>query len=75
MLADGLDLIDAVSVSVSTMGSVGPGFGIEGATSTYALLPDMSKAFACIFMFLARLEIFTVLAMFTTGFWGRKRGW
>ena len=75
MLADGIDLIDAVSVSVSTMGSVGPGFGIEGATSTYALLPDMSKAFACIFMFLARLEIFTVLAMFTTGFWGRKRGW
>ncbi len=75
MLADGISLIDAISVSVSTMGSVGPGFGIEGATSTYALLPDMSKAFACIFMFLARLEIFTVLAMLTPGFWGRTRGW
>jgi len=75
MLADGIDLIDAVSVSVSTMGSVGPGFGIEGATSTYALLPDMSKAFACIFMFLARLEIFTVLAMLTPEFWSGKKGW
>ena len=75
MLADGIDLINAISVSVSTMGSVGPGFGIEGATSTYALLPDMSKAFACIFMFLARLEIFTVLAMLTPEFWSTKKGW
>ena len=75
MLTDGINLIDAISVSVSTMGSVGPGFGIEGATSTYALLPDMSKAFACIFMFLARLEIFTVLAMLTPEFWSKKKGW
>ncbi len=75
MLADGINIIDAISVSVSTMGSVGPGFGIDGATSTYALLPDMSKGFACIFMFLARLEIFTVLAMLTPEFWSRKRGW
>ena len=75
MLSDGITLIDAVSVSVSTMGSVGPGFGIEGATSTYELLPDTSKAFACIFMFLARLEIFTVLAMLSPEFWSRKKGW
>ncbi|MBR6710284.1 MAG: TrkH family potassium uptake protein [Selenomonadaceae bacterium] len=75
MLLDGIDLIDAVSVSISTMGSVGPGFGIEGATSTYALLPDFSRACACIFMFLARLEIFTVIAMLTPEFWSREKGW
>ncbi|MBQ9614907.1 MAG: TrkH family potassium uptake protein, partial [Selenomonadaceae bacterium] len=75
MLLDGIDLIDAVSVSISTMGSVGPGFGIEGATSTYALLPDFSRACACVFMFLARLEIFTVIAMLTPEFWSREKGW
>ncbi len=72
MMFDGIDFINAVSVSVSTVASVGPGFGIEGATSTYALLPDFSKFFACIVMFFARLEIFTVLVLFTPSFWSGK---
>ena len=73
MMFDGIEFVDAVSVSVSTMASVGPGFGIEGATSTYALLPDFSKLAACIFMFLSRLEVFSVLVLFTPSFW--KANW
>ena len=73
MMFDGIEFTDAVSVSVSTMASVGPGFGIEGATSTYALLPPLSKLFACVFMFLSRLEIFTVLVLFTPTFWKSAR--
>ena len=69
MMFDGIDFVNAVSVSVSTMASVGPGFGIEGATSTYALLPPLSKLFACVFMFLSRLEFFTVMVLFTPAFW------
>ena len=68
-------MVEAVSVAVSTLGSVGPGFGLEGAMSTYALLPPASKAFACIVMFLGRLEIFTVIALFTPEFWRRRKGW
>ena len=75
MMFDGIEFTDAISVSVSTMASVGPGFGIEGATSTYALLPDFSKIAACIFMFLSRLEIFTVLVLFTPSFWNNPKGW
>lgn len=75
MMFDGIDFVNSISVSVSTMASVGPGFGIEGATSTYALLPDFSKLCACIFMFLSRLEIFTVLVLFTPSFWNNPRGW
>ncbi len=74
MLLNGIPMIDAVSVSVSTIGSVGPGFGIQGAMSSYSLLPDASKIFVCIFMFLSRLEIFTVLVLFTPEFW-RRQGW
>ena len=74
MLLNGVPMIDAVSVSVSTIGSVGPGFGIQGAMSSYSLLPDSSKIFVCFFMFLSRLEIFTVLVLFTPAFWNRK-GW
>ncbi len=75
MMFDGIEFTDAISVSVSTMASVGPGFGIEGATSTYALLPNLSKIFACIFMFLSRLEVFTVLVLFTPQFWKNPKGW
>ena len=75
MMFDGIEFTDAISVSVSTMASVGPGFGIEGATSTYALLPDLSKFCACGFMFLSRLEIFTVLALLSPSFWHKSRNW
>ena len=73
MMFDGIDFVNSVSVSISTMASVGPGFGIEGATSTYALLPTLSKLFACVFMFLSRLEVFTVLVLFTPTFWKSAR--
>ena len=75
MMFDGISFVNAVSVSVSTMSSVGPGFGIEGATSTYALLPDLSKFCACGFMFLSRLEVFTVLAMLSPSFWHKSKNW
>ncbi|MBE8953119.1 MAG: TrkH family potassium uptake protein [Quinella sp. 1Q7] len=75
MMFDGIDFVNSISVSVSTMASVGPGFGIEGATSTYALLPSLSKFCACGFMFLSRLEIFTVLALFSPSFWHKSRNW
>ena len=75
MMFDGINFVNAISVSVSTMASVGPGFGIEGATSTYALLPSFSKFCACGFMFLSRLEIFTVLALCSPSFWHKSRNW
>lgn len=75
MMFDGIDFVNAISVSVSTMASVGPGFGIEGATSTYSLLPSLSKFCACGFMFLSRLEIFTVLALFSSSFWHKSKNW
>lgn len=75
MMFDGIDFVNAISVSVSTMASVGPGFGIEGATSTYSLLPSLSKFCACGFMFLSRLEIFTVLALMSPSFWDKSKSW
>ncbi|MBR2773683.1 MAG: TrkH family potassium uptake protein [Selenomonadaceae bacterium] len=75
MMFDGIDFVNAISVSVSTMASVGPGFGIDGATSTYALLPNLSKFCACGFMFLSRLEIFVVLALFSPSFWQKSKNW
>ncbi len=75
MVMNGLPLVESTGVSISTMGSVGPGFGFAGATSTYEELPPLCKIAACGVMFLGRLEIFTVAVMFTPEFWRRKKGW
>ncbi len=40
---DGVNIFDAVGISVSTMGCIGPAFGITGATCTYANLSDFAK--------------------------------
>ena len=72
MILNGLDMDSAILVSISTMSSVGPGFGIEGAMSNYSLLPDFSKILAALVMILGRLEIFTVLVFFTRDFWKEK---
>ena len=75
MMIDGIDFINSISVSISTMASVGPGFGIEGATSGYSLLPSLSKIFACLFMFLSRLEVFSILALLSPSFWHKSKNW
>ena len=75
MIFDGVPTLDAIGVSVSTMGSVGPGFGMAGATCTYADLPTLSKVVVCLSMLMGRLESFTILALFMPEFWRRRKGW
>ena len=72
---DGINIFDAIGISVTTMGCIGPSFGITGATSTYAGLSVFSKSILCISMLLGRLELFTVLAMLHRSFWKSKGNW
>ncbi len=75
LTADGISMFDAIGISISTMGSVGPGFGIVGATCTYSGLSDYAKTILCFSMLLGRLEIFTLLALLSPHFWRQKKGW
>lgn len=74
MMFDGLAFLDALGVSFSTMGSVGPAFGQFGATQTYAALPTLSKMVVCISMLFGRLESITLMCIFIPSFWKRS-GW
>lgn len=74
LILDGIPVFDAVGLSISTMGSCGPGFGLFGATSTCADLPSFSKGAICFSMLMGRLESFTVLALLMPSFW-RKNTW
>jgi trk system potassium uptake protein TrkH len=66
----GLDLITSISAAGSAISNVGPGLGdIIGPAGTYAPLPDAAKWLLAAGMLLGRLELFTVLVLFTRDFW------
>ena len=64
-----------LGISVTTLGNVGPAFGIAGATCTFAGLSDFSKSILCIEMLMGRLELFTLLVMLSPEFWKIRNRW
>lgn len=75
MTADNIKTFDAIGISVTTVGCVGPAFGIAGATENYAALSDFTKGILCFAMLLGRLEFFTLLVMLYPSFWRSKKNW
>jgi len=67
----GLDAATSVGAVAATLGNVGPGFGLVGPTHTYATLPAAALWVLSFLMLLGRLELFTVLILFTRGYWRR----
>ena len=66
----GLDLITALSGAATALANVGPGLGeIIGPAGNFGALPDPAKWLLSAGMLLGRLELFTVLVLFTPGFW------
>lgn len=65
----GYDLISSSSAVAATLGNVGPGFGAVGPTQTFAHFSKGSKLLFSFLMLLGRLELFTLLSIFTKGFW------
>jgi trk system potassium uptake protein TrkH len=66
----GMPIMEALGDSISAIGNVGPSFGTDIATAgTYAGASDFAKWYLAILMIVGRLEIFTVLILFTPEFW------
>ncbi len=65
----GLDIETAVSAVAATLGNVGPGLGGVGPSLNYALLPGAAKSILIVCMWLGRLELFTVLMLFSPRLW------
>ena len=58
-----------MSAVASTLGNIGVGFGSVGPSGSYAVLSPVSKLLLSFFMLLRRLELFTMLAVLSPGFW------
>ncbi|MFC3282798.1 TrkH family potassium uptake protein [Litchfieldella rifensis] len=69
VMATGVDQITAWSAVASALNNLGPGLG--EVTSHYGDLPSLAKWILVLAMLLGRLEIFTVLVLFTPAFWRR----
>lgn len=72
LAAFGLDFTTAISAAVSSIANVGPGLGQHvGPAGTFAHLPDGPKLILAFAMLLGRLELLTVLVMFSRDYWER----
>lgn len=65
----GVDFDTALGAVATSLGNVGPGIGHVGPTDNFAWLSDGAKWFLSILMLIGRLELFTVLILFTPYFW------
>jgi len=66
----GLDVVTSASGAATAIANVGPGLGaVIGPDGNFAPLPDAAKWLPMFGMLLGRLELFTVLVLFTPQFW------
>jgi len=65
----GVPFVEALGAVTTSIGNVGPGFGIYGPSGSFAAIPTFIKIYMALLMIVGRLEIFTVLILFTPGFW------
>ena len=71
-MAFGVDFLDAFSLSVASVGNVGPALGNYGPMDSFAPLPAAVKWFSAFQMLVGRLEFCAVLLLLTPVFWKRR---
>ena len=67
----GYDVLTSVSAALTAISNVGPALGAVGPTETFAHFPGYVKLTLGITMIAGRLELFTVLVLFSRHFWSR----
>lgn len=71
LTGSGLDFISAATAAVACITNTGPGLGVVGPSGNYASLLPLQKWVCTAAMLLGRLELFTLLVVFTPAFWRR----
>lgn len=65
----GMPFQESIGGLITCLGGVGPGLGTVGPAGNFSAIPDFSKWFLSFMMLIGRLELFTVLVLFTPAFW------
>ncbi|HKC16923.1 MAG TPA: potassium transporter TrkG [Steroidobacteraceae bacterium] len=69
LLISGLDFMSSVTAIIASINNVGPGLNLVGPGGNYGTLSDFQLWMCTAAMFLGRVEIFTVLILFTPAYW------
>jgi len=70
MIYIGIDNTNAITIALSCVGNVGPTLGTQiGPEMSWSMLPDAVKWICSLLMLMGRLEIMTVLVLFTRAYW------
>lgn len=69
MMLLGQDAATSFGAVATSMAGIGPGFGTVGPADNFYHLPDLAKYFLTFLMLLGRLEIYSLLIIFTRSFW------
>lgn len=71
LLISGLDFISAFTAVIACINNAGPGLGVVGPAGNYGVLTDFQTWVCALAMLIGRLEIVTLLIIFTPKFWQR----
>ncbi len=69
LAGSGLDLMTGFSAAVASLSNIGPGLHQVGPAANFASLSDAQTWICTVAMLLGRLEILSVLVLFTPAFW------
>ncbi len=72
VMLTGVGFMESYGVVVSSIGNVGPGLGLYGPAYSWETLPEIAKWICSILMLIGRLELFSVLLLFTSSFWKKR---
>lgn len=69
MQISGISIVESAGASATSMAGIGPGLGASGNMGNFSHFNPVAKVTMMILMLIGRLEIFTILALFTRSFW------
>jgi trk system potassium uptake protein TrkH len=58
-----------MSVAIATLGNIGPGFGVVGPMNNFLPFSAPAKLYMVLLMWIGRLEILSVLVLFSPSYW------
>lgn len=70
---ENLDLLTTFTATAAVLNNVGTGLELVGPTGSFALFSDFTKIYLSFLMLMGRLELFTIILLFTPSFWNPDR--
>lgn len=67
----GMDIITSITASIATLGNIGPGLNVVGPMGSFDPIPPLGKLILIANMWIGRLEVYTVIVLFTPEFWNK----